>query len=348
MPHTCTVCGEEATRRCSRCKCAHYCDRTCQLKDWHRHKRMCAPDVTCSVCLDNVSPDHVELLCGHKFCTSCIHTYCDTSTSPTNAWDIPRCPMCRHPMGGWFCEPAYDLLQTIPNVLKKVCSIHFSTAHSMEMWILLCLVPEAQHISAVHKIMAQLQPCNLLEKATGMPTHHFPHRLVAGTHPLYGECLQLHAITAAPLAEEKIDPPEPMHPDMYHIMYPAEEAYFPHVQWALKCQSDHMVLYLGRRYWFFIRMMGSSTACERCKRFTEKGGEEGWALGLAPGMHTLGIRPTRAMHVLLPEIEAKSVSMEYSCLVVVNASLSLTRMQAMKRDMQKFRPIEKFMVTNVD
>jgi len=37
----CAVCGEAATKRCSRCKNAWYCSRECQVGDWKSHKTMC-------------------------------------------------------------------------------------------------------------------------------------------------------------------------------------------------------------------------------------------------------------------------------------------------------------------
>ena len=38
----CAVCGAAATQRCSKCKQAWYCSRDCQLRDWKKHKPICA------------------------------------------------------------------------------------------------------------------------------------------------------------------------------------------------------------------------------------------------------------------------------------------------------------------
>ncbi len=38
----CNVCGEPATKVCSRCKCRHYCAETCQRRDWRSHKQYCS------------------------------------------------------------------------------------------------------------------------------------------------------------------------------------------------------------------------------------------------------------------------------------------------------------------
>ncbi|EAT80337.2 hypothetical protein SNOG_12524 [Parastagonospora nodorum SN15] len=40
----CTTCsGGPAKRRCSRCKAAYYCDRSCQKTDWKAHRNVCEP-----------------------------------------------------------------------------------------------------------------------------------------------------------------------------------------------------------------------------------------------------------------------------------------------------------------
>ena len=38
----CEECGALATQRCSRCKMAWYCSRDCQLRQWKKHKELCA------------------------------------------------------------------------------------------------------------------------------------------------------------------------------------------------------------------------------------------------------------------------------------------------------------------
>nr|CAB3267960.1 zinc finger MYND domain-containing protein 10-like [Phallusia mammillata] len=37
----CCVCGNEATKRCSRCRVEWYCKRECQVKHWPKHKQVC-------------------------------------------------------------------------------------------------------------------------------------------------------------------------------------------------------------------------------------------------------------------------------------------------------------------
>ncbi|CAF0933407.1 unnamed protein product [Adineta steineri] len=37
----CAMCGEQATKRCSRCQREWYCRRECQVKHWSKHKPMC-------------------------------------------------------------------------------------------------------------------------------------------------------------------------------------------------------------------------------------------------------------------------------------------------------------------
>lgn len=40
---TCDACGEPSTLRCSRCKSARYCSRTCQVAAFKEHKKVCEP-----------------------------------------------------------------------------------------------------------------------------------------------------------------------------------------------------------------------------------------------------------------------------------------------------------------
>ena len=37
----CVICGEVATKRCSRCRQEWYCRRQCQVEHWPRHKKAC-------------------------------------------------------------------------------------------------------------------------------------------------------------------------------------------------------------------------------------------------------------------------------------------------------------------
>lgn len=42
MEHNrCTVCTKSGAQRCSHCKAAHYCSKTCQKADWKSHKLLC-------------------------------------------------------------------------------------------------------------------------------------------------------------------------------------------------------------------------------------------------------------------------------------------------------------------
>lgn len=40
-PPKCAVCGQEATKRCSRCQNEWYCRRECQVEHWPKHKKVC-------------------------------------------------------------------------------------------------------------------------------------------------------------------------------------------------------------------------------------------------------------------------------------------------------------------
>lgn len=95
----CDCCkAANAEQRCSKCKCAYYCSRECQKKDWPQHKRICQElaqksaeieavdrsmdaqvDVKeksqhgeCAICLDPLNKDPLSLPCKHIFCGPCI------------------------------------------------------------------------------------------------------------------------------------------------------------------------------------------------------------------------------------------------------------------------------------
>eukprot|EP00731_Ephydatia_muelleri_P034083 Em0047g2a len=40
-PPRCALCGQEASKRCSKCKGEWYCGRECQVKHWKKHKSVC-------------------------------------------------------------------------------------------------------------------------------------------------------------------------------------------------------------------------------------------------------------------------------------------------------------------
>lgn len=40
-PPKCAMCGQPATKRCSRCQTEWYCKRECQVKHWRKHKPTC-------------------------------------------------------------------------------------------------------------------------------------------------------------------------------------------------------------------------------------------------------------------------------------------------------------------
>ena len=35
------TCQKEASKKCSRCRCVFYCDKSCQTQDWPVHKSNC-------------------------------------------------------------------------------------------------------------------------------------------------------------------------------------------------------------------------------------------------------------------------------------------------------------------
>ncbi|GAX23396.1 hypothetical protein FisN_15Lh116 [Fistulifera solaris] len=120
-------CGEtHPASRCSNCKMVYYCNRTCQRKDWKRHKPDChgVDDMrkrctgigdlseiqeitgimpgesntaeTCGICLEEkmVNP-MIFTKCQHAFCFACLVRLQSLGRGPHSTVNGTKCPYCR-------------------------------------------------------------------------------------------------------------------------------------------------------------------------------------------------------------------------------------------------------------
>ena len=104
MSHQCGTCGftGESLSMCSGCNRQPYCSKTCQKKDWKKHKQCCLlPE--CPICFELI--DKINSLtteCGHTFHTSCLmknvaHNgfgcpYCRTAMAESVSFQDPELP----------------------------------------------------------------------------------------------------------------------------------------------------------------------------------------------------------------------------------------------------------------
>ncbi|XP_060927538.1 E3 ubiquitin-protein ligase TRIM39-like [Limanda limanda] len=73
----------------------------------------------CSICLD-VFTDPVSILCGHNFCSSCLHTYWDSG-------DTCQCPMCKRE---FYTRPELQVntvMSELADEFKKLVQVKAST-----------------------------------------------------------------------------------------------------------------------------------------------------------------------------------------------------------------------------
>ncbi|XP_060927594.1 zinc finger protein RFP-like [Limanda limanda] len=73
----------------------------------------------CSICLD-VFTDPVTILCGHNFCSSCIHTYWDSR-------DTCQCPMCKRKFSTRPELQVNTFISELADEFKKLIQVKAST-----------------------------------------------------------------------------------------------------------------------------------------------------------------------------------------------------------------------------
>lgn len=84
--NTCVVCEGGANLHCSRCKFTSYCGKTCQRKDWPKHKAAC-------ICSNPIRKWHRARLKAHENAKGKEWYTCDTSLRRENTkfvWGLPR------------------------------------------------------------------------------------------------------------------------------------------------------------------------------------------------------------------------------------------------------------------
>ncbi|KAL7440620.1 hypothetical protein ACHAXM_007383 [Skeletonema potamos] len=125
----CVTCCKDATKSCTRCKRAAYCDTNCQKSDWREHKKICfSPGATCTRCLEviddsNLSqctvphPVHASEDLGSTMgggnntwnfsCEACGERY--HKSSPV--FDVAAAPITRGPK---FCYSGVHTIKPLP------------------------------------------------------------------------------------------------------------------------------------------------------------------------------------------------------------------------------------------
>ncbi|XP_060935509.1 zinc finger protein RFP-like [Limanda limanda] len=73
----------------------------------------------CSICLD-VFTDPVTILCGHNFCSSCLHTYWDSG-------DTCQCPMCKREFSTRPELQVNTVMSELADEFKKLVQVKAST-----------------------------------------------------------------------------------------------------------------------------------------------------------------------------------------------------------------------------
>ncbi|XP_060934088.1 E3 ubiquitin-protein ligase TRIM39-like [Limanda limanda] len=73
----------------------------------------------CSICLD-VFTDPVSILCGHNFCSSCLHTYWDSG-------DTCQCPMCKREFSTRPELQVNTFISELADEFKKLVQVRAST-----------------------------------------------------------------------------------------------------------------------------------------------------------------------------------------------------------------------------
>ncbi|KAI3889736.1 hypothetical protein MKX03_007758 [Papaver bracteatum] len=64
---SCSVCGDSANSRCSRCKSIRYCSRDCQIQHWWAgHKLECKEDSSRTSCNERRASGYMDTICSNQ------------------------------------------------------------------------------------------------------------------------------------------------------------------------------------------------------------------------------------------------------------------------------------------
>lgn len=123
----CDFCNKDnASMKCSKCRCAFYCSAECQAKHWKvEHKKACKEfcrhianmesenlrisyyendEVNeCSLCMDPVGELPLELACKHQYCMMCVE-----ENIPLNKPVEMQCPLCAEDLTKNVQRSVYD------------------------------------------------------------------------------------------------------------------------------------------------------------------------------------------------------------------------------------------------
>ena len=93
--------AEQSKFKCSRCKQAFYCDRTCQKRHWGRggHKEACVEPPCCTICLDGGDePVPIQRGCACRGDAGLAHVACLAEVAARKKGGVHEgwveCPTC--------------------------------------------------------------------------------------------------------------------------------------------------------------------------------------------------------------------------------------------------------------
>lgn len=95
----CSVCGDSANSRCSRCKAIRYCSRDCQIQHWRAgHKLECKEDSSRTSCNERKPSVYMDTICSYQQSRKDEASVEEKGPSERNLVEelkiVEECPIC--------------------------------------------------------------------------------------------------------------------------------------------------------------------------------------------------------------------------------------------------------------
>lgn len=95
----CSVCGDSANSRCSRCKAIRYCSRDCQIQHWRAgHKLECKEDSSLTSCNERRASGNMDTICSYQQSRKDEASVEEKGPSERNLVEelkiVEECPIC--------------------------------------------------------------------------------------------------------------------------------------------------------------------------------------------------------------------------------------------------------------
>ncbi|XP_026454757.1 uncharacterized protein LOC113355984 [Papaver somniferum] len=95
----CSVCGDTANSRCSRCKAIRYCSRDCQIQHWRAgHKLECKEDSSRTSCNERKPSVYMDTICSYQQSRKDEASVEEKGPSERNLVEelkiVEECPIC--------------------------------------------------------------------------------------------------------------------------------------------------------------------------------------------------------------------------------------------------------------